>query len=292
MRATMSGAWGEVSVDGSARAGVLPLRPLTVGELLDAAVALLRTRAWPLLGTGLLLAAIEQAILYPLRSAAFIGAFYVPDDDHVAEWWFTVAIGFGLEAMIIALLGGLASAAAVPALVGRDRANPPRVAGRVGAIEVIAVVVGALAAASSAILLLPWFAVYALFGLAVPAAVIDKLGPARALGRSCGLVFRSGLRPGMIRLLGYFGWLLFRLALGIGGVVAIGFVPGLESVAAHPLTPSLAWMVVNAVAYPTLACLDAVLHLEARMRVEGLDLILDRTMRRGGDVGRVLAAAK
>jgi hypothetical protein len=280
-------------VDGSARAGVLPLRPLTVGELLDAAVALLRTRALPLLGAGLLLAAAEQAVLYPLRSAAFITTFYVPDDDHVAQWWFIVALGFGIEAMIIAVLGGLASAAAVPALVGRARATAAgRVARRAGPVAVVAIVVGVLAGASSSLLLLPWFAVYPLFGLAVPAVVIDRLGPARALGRSVGLVFRSMLRPGMIRLLGYFGWLLFRLALGIGGVAVIGLLPGMESVGTNALLPSIAWMLVNAVAYPTLACLDAVLHLEARMRVEGLDLTLGRTLRRGGDVERALVVAR
>jgi hypothetical protein len=145
---------------------------------------------------------------------------------------------------------------------------------------------------AASILLLPWFAVYACLGLAVPAAVIDRLGPWRALGRSTSLVLRSGMRPGMIRILGYFGWLLFRLALGIGGIAAIGFVPGLETVAEHPLLPSVAWLLVNAVAYPTLACLDAVLHLEARMRVEGLDLTLGRALRHGGSIEHVLVYSR
>ena len=47
--------------------GVMPLRPLTLGELLDAAVVLLRERARTLLAVGLILSAAEQALLFPLR---------------------------------------------------------------------------------------------------------------------------------------------------------------------------------------------------------------------------------
>jgi hypothetical protein len=280
-------------VDTAARPGVLPLRPLTVGELLDAAVALLRTRAVPLLGVGLVLAALEQAVLYPMRQLSRMTWYYLPDDNHVPEWWFTVAIGFGFEAMIIALLGAIASSAAVPALIGRERVAADRgSARRATTVAVIAVVVGILSAAGAAVLLLPWFAVYACLGLAVPAAVIDRCGAVRALGRSTGLVLRSGLRPGLIRILGYFGWLLFRLALGVGGVAVVGFIPGLGDFPENPLLPTIAWLLVNTVAYPTLACLDAVLHLEARMRVEGLDLMLSRALRRGTSVEQALAVVR
>ena len=34
---------------------------------------------------------------------------------------------------------------------------------------------------------------------------------------------------------------------------------------------------MNSVAYPALACLDAVTHLDTRMRTEGLDIQLART---------------
>ncbi|EWM65808.1 hypothetical protein MCBG_02941 [Micromonospora sp. M42] len=46
---------------------VLPRRPLTVGELLDAAVLLLRDHARVLVPLALVLALAEQAVLHPLR---------------------------------------------------------------------------------------------------------------------------------------------------------------------------------------------------------------------------------
>jgi hypothetical protein len=41
-----------------------------------------------------------------------------------------------------------------------------------------------------------------------------------------------------------------------------------------PFAAAIGWVVVDAIAYPALACLDACLHLENRMRTEGLDLAL------------------
>jgi hypothetical protein len=52
------------------------------------------------------------------------------------------------------------------------------------------------------------------------------------------------------------------------------------------------WALVNAVAYPALACLDAVLHLENRMRVEGLDIALSRALRLGAPTAQVLAVPR
>jgi hypothetical protein len=50
----------------------------------------------------------------------------------------------------------------------------------------------------------------------------------------------------------------------------------------------LAYLLANALAYPMLACLDAVLHLEARMRTEGLDIALRRSLHLGTDPTPVL----
>ncbi|MEU8664975.1 hypothetical protein, partial [Actinoplanes philippinensis] len=55
-------------VDGET--GIIPLRAMTAGEILDAAVALLRRHAAPLLGLSLALSALEQFLLAKLRTFA------------------------------------------------------------------------------------------------------------------------------------------------------------------------------------------------------------------------------
>ena len=67
------------------QSGVLPLRPLTVGELLDAAVVAAARAGQALLAVALVLAAVEQALLYPLRAdhAPRPPYLLVPYDDQL-----------------------------------------------------------------------------------------------------------------------------------------------------------------------------------------------------------------
>lgn len=268
--------------------GSLPLRPMTVGELLDAALVLLRTRARLLLGAGLALAATEQAVLYVLRQAARLDSSYIPREGYVPQWLLVVVTGFAAEAMILAVLGGLAATAALPALLGRPVPRPRRPGMPVAAAVATVAVVSGLVCGLGSLTVLPWLLCYPLVGLAAPVVAVDRAGPGRALLRSARLVLRSGFRPGAIRLLGYVGWLFFRLALGLGVQATLDLVP-LDVAAWRELAPVFTWLVVNALAYPILGCLDAVLHLEARMRTEGLDIALSRALRRGESVEPALA---
>jgi hypothetical protein len=266
------------------RGDIIPLRPLTLAELLDCALELLRRNARGLLGASAILAVLEQAVLLPVRLAAGpIPPYVDPFDGPLGPTWLVIALGLGTETAIIALLGGLAARAAVPALV--DTPPPPR---RLGGLLVLALLVGPAASLTAAAGLLPWFFWYLFIGLAAPALVIDGLGPLAALGRSFRMVARGRLRPGAIRLLGYVAWYAIRLALALGGTAAVRLVVHLHGRTWTVAVAIAAWTVVNTVAYAVLGCLDAVLHVENRMRVEGLDLALGRARRRGVPPERLL----
>jgi hypothetical protein len=263
---------------------ILPLRPLTVGELLDAAVALLRGQAKALLGIGLVLATVEQVVLYPLRAISARPPYFVPYDDQLAMYWLAVAVGFGTELGIITLLDGIAARAAGPALLGR-RLAPREVLspkdGRFGAVLLIAVLAGVAGAGCALAGLLPWFALFALVGLAVPALVIDRVSAPRAIWRSVVLSCRGGMRAAGVRTTGYLAWWAVRLGLGVGTLAILDLVVAGIGEGTRWLVAGIAWAIVNAVAYPALACLDAVLHLETRMRTEGLDIALSRAYATG-----------
>ena len=294
---------------GGAGAEALPLRPLTVGEVLDAATNLLRRYAVPLLSSSLVLATLEQLLLYPLRRAAgVVPPWYYPP-DRFGAYWLLLAAGLGTEGIILTLLGGLAARAALADLLGRAPGRLLSGAARPGALLALAVLIGLASFLGAAGGLLPWLLWYLLTTLAAPALLIDRwtlpgrpgipppgasappgpfapLGPFAAIGRSIGLVSRSGWRPGRIRLLGYLAWLVIRLALGAGTwslVTAIlgNYYPQYgEAIPGWAWPAAMAtWTLVNTVAYAALGCLDAVLHLETRMRVEGLDLALSRALR-------------
>ncbi|MER7330098.1 MULTISPECIES: hypothetical protein [unclassified Micromonospora] len=270
---------------------VLPRRPLTVGELLDSAVLLLRGQARVLVPLALALAVGEQLLLYPLRLAADVRPpVWFVNFEQFGAYWLLLAVGAATEAMIITLLGNPAARAAGGALFGRTVAPREvlRPAGaRWGATVLLTALVG-LAMWAAALFGPAWFFGFALLGAVAPALVVDRVHPLRAPLRAAALAVRGGGRAGGIRLLGYLSWWIVRLGLGIGvyyGLDALDLVDR----AWAPWLSLAVWAGVNSVAYPALACLDAVLHLETRMRTEGLDIRLSRA--RAGTPETVLLTA-
>jgi hypothetical protein len=286
------------------RGEVIPLRPLTLSEILDAGVELLRRNATRLLITSAGLSLVEGLLLYPLQDLAGVSApWYLPHLARLSQYWLLFAAGFGTELAIIAILGGLAARAALPALgvtvapgpLRGRRPTAPKAAPhrrRVGGMAVLAAVVGLAGTLTAAAGFLPWIVWYAFTGLAAPVLIIEGRGPLAALGRSFALVGRGGLRPGAIRVVGYLAWWAIRLALAAGGVAALQLTGQVSSRFALALAGLVAWVVVNTVSYAVLGCLDTVLHLENRMRVEGLDLALSRALRRGIPAEQILVGQR
>jgi hypothetical protein len=151
----------------------------------------------------------------------------------------------------------------------------------------VVAVVGAVLFFSTAVGWIFWFM---LSGLAAPVLCIDggvaaadgrKLSTLGAWGRAVRFATRGGLFAGRVRLLAYLPWLPVRLALALmgGGVLANLF--DIRSTAADTTVDYALWIIINGVMYATIACIDAATLLEARMRVEGLDIAVHQVARRG-----------
>jgi hypothetical protein len=289
--------------------GALPLRPLTTGEVLDSAVVLLRTRTSRLVGLGAIFALTEQAILFPLRRLADVDSSFLPADDRLGPFGVLVVIGFATEAFFIAILGGIAAAEAPRALLGT--AAPGGRRSRIGSVTVVGLLAGLVCGATAwTFLVLPvplevlglvlavlttiavWPFGYGLVGLAAPIVVIDELGPMSALGRSVRLASRNVMRAMWIRVLGYVAWLFFRLGLAGAAVAIVSLFYTSPSSTVDNVLMGASWLIVNALAYPVLGCLDVALHLDVRMRTEGLDIALRGCMRRGAATDRALAVPR
>ncbi|MEU4620490.1 hypothetical protein AB0G04_11005 [Actinoplanes sp. NPDC023801] len=277
-------------VDGEA--GIIPLRAMTAGEILDAAVALLRQRALPLLSLSLLLATTEQILLSGLReTAALTPPLYYWRVSEGIDWVPVVATGLATEAFIIAVLGAVAGAAAGPALLGsrirrRDlfrRARPLPALLIAGLLAVLTF--GAAMAGFIGVIL-----VYGLAGMATAVLTVDRTAnPFTAIARAVARSTRGGMRGVFLRILGYLVWLAIRLALGSGWILAAGMftsVAGWDWWLAWAVP--IAWTLANTVAYAALGCLDAVLLLEIRIRTEGLDISVNRARSLGLDTAAAL----
>jgi hypothetical protein len=282
-------------VDGET--GIIPLRAMTAGEILDAAVALLRQRALPLLSLSLVLAATEQILLTRLREGAELSPplYYWQLDNATIDWVPVIATGLAAEAFIIAVLGALAGAAAGPALLGhrlrhRDlftRARPLPALLIAGSLALVTF--GAAMAGFIGVIF-----VYGLAGMATAVLAVDRTAnPFTAVGRAVGRATRGGMRGVFLRLLGYLVWLVIRLALGSGWIFAAGMFTSIAGwdwwlIWAVPI----AWTLANTVAYAALGCLDAVLLLEIRIRTEGLDISVNRARSLGRDTAAALVVRR
>ncbi|MEU1751213.1 hypothetical protein ABZ436_00925 [Micromonospora matsumotoense] len=259
---------------------VLPRRPLTVGELLDSAVLLLRAQGRVLIPLGVLLAAGEQLLLYPLRRLAdAVPPVWWSESGSFPLWWQLLAVGAAGEAVSVLLLGNPAARAAGAALLGRRAGVGEllRPAGaRWGATLLLAPAIGLLMLVA-ALLGPAWLVGWGLLGPVAAAAVLDRVPGLSAVPRAVRVALRG--RAAAVRLLGYLGWWVLRVGLALGlffGVESLHLVD-LADPAVRTTAAMIAWGAVNSVAYPALACLDAVNHLDTRMRTEGLDIQLART---------------
>jgi hypothetical protein len=267
----------------------IPLRPMTLGELLDAAMALLRRRAVPLLPVAAVLAGLEQLALRPLRAWGHMTpSWYGPTEDDLSAWWITVSAGFGSELVIITVLGAIAGTAAGPALLGTSvphRRLFRRLLPRLAAAIALALLLGVLGAVGAALLLVGWVAVFGFFAMTGAALTIER--GRNPLGRSAVLAGRGLARGFWILVIGYLTWSAVRIALGAGWLELVSQVTGFEPDGQSWLVP-LARTLANAVAYSAMACLSAVLLLETRIRTEGLDILIGRIRSRGGDPAATL----
>ncbi|HZM82473.1 MAG TPA: hypothetical protein VFC19_42685 [Candidatus Limnocylindrales bacterium] len=246
----------------------LPRRPLTVGELLDAAVQLLRGRSglW-LLVVAAGLAIAEQGGLFLLRGYMGIS----PTDD----FWDTfglqmliLMLGVASEAMIINMLGPMAGRRAAIAV---GITPPKRVAWE--RTLVTAPVVGFTNLAG--LMLGPfWILGYGLFGVSGASIGLENRGAFAALGRGARLAFRGGMRVTWVRLLGYFSWLLLRLAFfaGLGSLMSL-LAFGSDTDYWIGIAGSA---LINTATYAYLAALDACALVESRFRSEAWDIRLNR----------------
>lgn len=264
---------------------VLPLRPLTIGELIDSAVLLLRDHARVLVPVALVLTALEQLLLYPPRLAAGVEPpDYLPNINGLTAYWFLLAVGAATEAVIIALLGNLSARAAGTVLLEpAGRVRRMRLLHPEGARFAVTMLVALLAGAImfvAAIAMPAWLIGFALLGSLVPAIVLERVGPFRGLVRSGALALRSVGRAGGVRLLGYLVWWIVRVGLAAGIVTGLGSVGLLDPDWKVPVSLAV-WAAVNSVAYPAIACLDAVVYLETRIRTEGLDIVIARARQSG-----------
>ena len=258
--------------------GVIPLRPLAVGELLDGAFATIRLNPKAMLGLSFVIVLVGQIVVLGLTLA-------VHNSGDGARLAVT-----GVSLLITQLIASITTGAAIivigEAVLG-TRISPSdvieRLRGRIWRLIGLGLLVTLLTAIAS-ILIIPGIYVYVLLSMATPVFILEKTAVREAMRRSAGLV-----RGGWWRTFGIL-LLAFLVAGLISGIVQIPFTifaanaSGLFNTGTNvsnggEILLAIGRIIGGTLTAPITAGTIALLYVDRRMRREGLDIVLAQAAR-------------
>ncbi|MEO3786589.1 glycerophosphoryl diester phosphodiesterase membrane domain-containing protein [Actinocorallia sp. B10E7] len=294
--------------------GEIPLRPLSVSETLDAALAVLRRSPRAVLGPAAAMVSVLQILL------TVTGYFFIGGSDEYTPGLLLRSVGGQLtlagigavgSALVVLVLAGLLA----PVIARSSFGQPVAFRGvwrdarpRLGGLAAVAAVLGLGVPLLGALVLTPFVVVaggggptplavllgvlgfplmlvvavwlYTRYVLAAPAVVLERRGVRAALATSARLVggqwWRTFLLLLLTAVLTAFMGMILQVPFLVGGMLFFGMEPeGWQAVAALAVE-TLGQIVSLTVVAPFDAAVIALLYLDRRHRREGLDLELQQ----------------
>ena len=242
----------------------LQLRPLGVGETIDATLSLGRRRFGPMLMVALVLAVIPFVL-------TLIGGCHV----NTSEMWQPVDCGtlgwIGNAAFWIATVVAAVVSTRVAAGAYADVAPDWRGAARFGLqniwpILAATIVFGVMMVVGFIVLIVPLIILLVSFNWFDAVLMIERTGPMQSLGRSWRLVSGERWR---IFLAGLVFLIIMVIVFGIIGVILF-LLAGLFGASAD-FAAYLSRQITNLLSLPLLAAFSTVVYLDLRVRKEHLD---------------------
>jgi hypothetical protein len=281
--------------------GCIPLRPLSLSEILGGAIEAIRRNARTVLWLSAGAAAVQALIgLVVQRYAAQQAVQVIDQSDPSAPQvhWDQLATVLGstlglslLGSIIAAVLTGMIVVVVTEDVVGRTASLElvwSKVRSRVWRLILLSLLVGLLAAFGLVLCLAPGIWLWGIWAVAVPALIIENHGIGRALGRSHQLVRGTFWRVWGIRALGYLITLILASAVSavVGAMAAavtgdepagfLGTGGGASLSWAYLLISAIGGMVVVTFTAPFQASVDSLLYVDLRMRKENLAVDLQQ----------------
>lgn len=275
--------------------GVIPLRPLGVGEILDGAISTMRKHAGVVFGVSAVVALVG-ALLYLAADVWLLGTLEpVPALDPTATEQeqmdrllddLSASLSANGVVAVITLLTQTFLTGFLVVVVGKAVLGRRVTFGEVWndlkhhllPLLGLTIVVTILVVVGLVLLVIPGIYLYVLLSLATPALILERGRVGGAMSRSRLLVTGSWWRV--------FGVLL--LAAVIAGVLAVviqlpfGLItgapaPGTAYSMGDLVLLELGAAVAQTITVPFAACVTALLYIDQRMRREGLDIELSRS---------------
>ena len=241
----------------------LQLRPLGVGEIIDATVTLYRRRFGPMMMIALIWGVIPFAI-------TLLGDCTVRSTQDIACGNFLGWIGLPLFWIMItaATFASYLIAAGAYTDLAFDRRRAARLAiQKIVPIVAATIVFYIVAGIGFVLLIVPGIIMVVSLGMYGPALMVERVGPMASLGRSWRLV--SGERWRLF-LAGLLMLIISIIVFGIIGLVLYFLMAGLFG-ASDGFASYLSRQIVTLLTIPMSAAFATVVYLDLRVRKESLD---------------------
>jgi hypothetical protein len=277
------GGWTAYGPPAAPRPGIVPLRPLGVGEILDGAFTAIRRYPRTILGLSAATAAVQQ--LLGLVVDVSTGGFASPTTTGLSALGTVSGVTSALvNAVLATLLVGMLTIVIADAVIGRSA--PLRVVW-----ERLRPLMWRLLLAAFLAAVLPWLGLVALIvggvllwvalSFTTPALVLERLTVRQALRRSWRLTMTSFWRVFGIRLLAWLIAVVLGAILAIPGAIIAAAV-SINSLSSGDISTAaevairVASFLANTITLPFTAGVIALLYIDCRMRTEALDVTLAR----------------
>ncbi|SER85033.1 hypothetical protein SAMN05216188_116114 [Lentzea xinjiangensis] len=290
----------------SIKPGVIPLRPLAVGEIVDGAIATMRRYPKLIIGAAAVVAALTQIIglLAQLPFLDDVTALATIDPNALTE----EQLAEQLQNSLVSLLGGTLLSL-LPLLFGTVFLSgfitvvvghavlgepvtfaqawdefKPRLLPLLGAT----LLAGLLITVGLVFCAVPGVYLWVLFALVTPALVLERCGVGTAFGRSKNLVKGAWWRTfGVLLLTVVIGmvisWII-SLPFQLLGAASTGFSadPAAALSIGSLLLSTVGAIIASTITLPFSAAVTVLLYVDRRMRAEGMDIELQRAAGHGG----------
>lgn len=283
---------------GLGKPGVIPLRPLNVGEILDGAITTMRR--YPALVFGMsAVVAVLAGVLDFLLTYYVVGDLPDPQRlstaatqqeqlNYLADMFSKLSGSLGVSVLITLLthtfLSGFITVVVGRAVLGRPvklgeavAELRPRLLPLLGLtlLTTICILVGTF------LLIIPGIFLYTMLSLTAPALVLERGTIGQAFKRSWRLVSGSWWRVfGILLLAGLVGFLIsmvIQLPFGLGGGLSADPTQPVTLTLGSRLLTELGSVIAQTIVVPFTSAATALLYIDQRMRREGMDIQLARS---------------
>lgn len=257
--------------------GLIPLRPLGVGEILDGAFTVIRHYPRVTLGLSAVVASVSALVQIGLFVPFLLGGGQDLDVDMFAQFTTAAVVGILFAAVANAVLAGMLTSVMGEAVLGRPTTAGEtwaRVRPRFWALIGAALIGGLVPYVALIACIVPGVFLWGAWALVTPALILERVGVRQALRRSWRLSVPDWWRVWGIRALAVL------MASFLGGIITVPgqFLgeylsqEGTETFAV--LVVFLAQIVASTITTPFNAGVLSLIYIDRRMRAEGLDVTL------------------